>query len=88
MEPKIQQWVKSVNKLSKYTQQHPQSAYTGLSKSLQMEWQYLQRVVPNAGPAFAPIETALHESFLPALFGSAPGTCPDDSLRKLFALPA
>ena len=35
-----------------------------------MEWSYLQRVVPGACEAFAPVEEAITTKFLPALIGS------------------
>jgi len=47
---------------------YPQTAYAGLARSPQTEWTYLQRVVPGVDEAFQPIETALREAFLPALF--------------------
>ena len=36
---------------------------------LQLEWQYLQRTVPEVGTLMDPIEEALREKFFPALFG-------------------
>ena len=47
---------------------HPQSAYAGLEKSLQQEWAFLQRVTPGVGDAFGPVEEALREIFVPALY--------------------
>ena len=62
---------------------YPQTAYAGLSKSLQAEWQYLHRVVENAGDHFGPIEEALANVFIPALLGGKDG----GQLRELFTLP-
>ena len=47
---------------------HPQSAYAGLQKYLQQEWDFVQRVTPGVGAAFNPVEEALREIFSPALF--------------------
>ena len=47
---------------------HPQSAYAGLQKYLQQEWAFVQRVTPGVGEAFGPVEEALREIFVPALF--------------------
>ena len=47
------------------------------------EWGYLQRAVPQCGPAFSPIEEAIAKSFLPELFGSK--VSPAE--RKLCQLP-
>jgi hypothetical protein len=85
LEPMIADWVYGIEQLAKVSQRFPQAAYAGLTKSLQMEWQYLQRVLPHAGPSFAPIETALTKTFLPTLLQE-----PGDSaapLRDLMALP-
>jgi hypothetical protein len=67
--PQIQKWVQGVESLAKVARRHPQTAYAGLAKSLQQEWQYLQRVVPDCGTAFAPVEEAIRSVFLPALLG-------------------
>ena len=34
---------------------HPQTSYTGLQKSLQQEWAFVQRVTPGIGPEFQPM---------------------------------
>ena len=47
---------------------HPQSAYTGLQKSLQQEWQFIQQVVEGIGDAFSEVENSITDLFLPALF--------------------
>ena len=84
LEPKIQQWVKGVEALARVARRFPQTAYAGLVQSLQGEWQYLQRVVPGTSEAFAPLEAAISEVFLPALLEE-----PSENLvpmRKLLAL--
>jgi len=42
LQPQIQQWVKGVERLAQVAPRYPQTAYAGLTKSLQLEWQYLQ----------------------------------------------
>jgi hypothetical protein len=54
---------------------NPQTAYAGLTKSLQQEWQYLRRVVLNCGPAFEPVEEAIRTVFLPALLEATEAEC-------------
>ena len=54
--------------LAGVSRKHPQSAYSGLQKSLQQEWAFIQRVNPGIGDAFVPAEQALWETFLPAIF--------------------
>ena len=54
---------------------HLQSAYTGLKNSLQQEWAFVQRVTPNIGDSFRPVEQALREAFIPSLLqGLGEGT--------------
>ena len=36
---------------------------------MQLEWQYLQRIVPGVGTLIGPIEETLKEKFFSALFG-------------------
>ena len=67
--PKIDQWVESIKIFGRIAKRYPQTAFAGLSKSLQMEWNYVQRIIPSISDKFVLIEKALTEHFLPALFG-------------------
>jgi hypothetical protein len=62
-------WTEAVTDLTSVTQALPQAAYSGLQKSLQQEWQFVQRVTRGIGPEFASIEQTLAKTFLPTLFG-------------------
>ena len=53
------------------------------TKSLQCEWNYLQRVVPDCDSLFTDLEHALVNKFLPTLLGS--NVTPRE--RLLFSLP-
>ena len=64
----IKGWTESVNILSGVAQKHPQSAYAGLQKSLQQEWDFLLSVTTGVGDSFGRVEEALKETFVPALF--------------------
>jgi hypothetical protein len=75
LESQIAQWVRGVKPLAKVARRYPQTAYAGLAKSLQQEWQYLQRVVPDCGAAFEPVEEAIRSVFLPALLQAAEAEC-------------
>jgi hypothetical protein len=79
----IATWVEGIHALARISNHYPQTAYAGLSKSLQAEWQYMHRVVENAGDHFGPIEEALANVFIPALLGGKEG----GQLRELFTLP-
>ena len=67
-------WTAAVHSLTATCQDFPQSAYCALQKSLQQQWQFVQRVVPvddTTKATFTPIEHSL-DSFLRALFASEP----------------
>jgi hypothetical protein len=85
VDPQVQQWITGVHSLAAAARRYPQTAYAGLSQSLQSEWQYLQRVTPDIAPAFAPLEAALATVFLPALLDATIEEVA--ALRPLLALP-
>jgi hypothetical protein len=85
IDAQIDHWVTGVHALAKVARRYPQTAYVGLTHSLQCEWQYLQRVTPHIDQAFAPIEEALSQTFLPALLDSTLDEVAP--LRSLLALP-
>ena len=68
---KVEKWVELISRLAAIATHHPQAAYTALVRSVQCEWQYVQRTIAGCGPRFAPIEQALSERLLPALLGVA-----------------
>ena len=69
MKPQVEAWAHRVIVLAKISRRHPQSAYSGLGMSLELQWQYLQRNVPRVDTLMGPIEEALREKFFPSLFG-------------------
>ena len=66
---KVDQWVSDIHHLSHMAELQPQAAYAVLTKSLQREWIFLQRVVQMCCTLFANLETTLLSSFFPAMFG-------------------
>ena len=81
---KIENWVKTVETLAEVAKKYPQSAYSGFTHSLQMEWQYIQQVIPRIANLFEPLEKSLQEKFLPALLGESEPT--SGELRNILAL--
>ena len=73
----------SVDKLSTAAESQPKAAYAALSKSLQFEWSYLQRVLPNFGTSFAPLRDVINKKFWPSVFGGQIS----NSEQHLFSLP-
>jgi hypothetical protein len=66
IEAKVTDWTSAIAAFVLLSQ--PPSAYAGLQKSLQQEWQFVQRVVEEIGEDFSEIEKAITDLFLPALF--------------------
>eukprot|EP00978_Attheya_sp_CCMP212_P007142 scaffold16612_cov35-Attheya_sp.AAC.3 len=78
---KADEWTAGIKAIAKVAPQFPQTAYAGILKSLQHEWQFVQRVIDEIGGEFSEVKAALTEVFLPALFGE---TTPTGShLRKI-----
>ena len=72
-----------MNILSGVAQKHPQSAYTGLQKFFQQEWDFVQRVTPGVGEYFGPVEDALKETFVTALFKGLREGVPERGVTRL-----
>lgn len=66
IESKVREWSRLVELLSV---EQPQAAYVSLTKSLQSQWIFQQRVSPNCGNLFGILEQALSTQFIPSLFG-------------------
>jgi hypothetical protein len=54
---------------------HPQTAFAGLQKVLQHEWQFTRRVIDDIGDCFFDIEAAMTDICLPALYGESLKDC-------------
>ena len=64
---KVQSWVKSLKILSEVASKQPQAAYVAVSKSLQNEWNCIQRVFPDCEDLFSPLKQSLLKDFFPSL---------------------
>ena len=76
-------WAESVETLTGVSRKNPQFVYAGLKNSLQQEWAFVQRVTPGIGNAFSPIEKALLEIFVPALFEGLGGGALEQGVTRL-----
>ena len=66
----VKVWVDGVKNLaSVVAKRFPQTAYAGLTFSMQNEWQYVQRTVPGIAALFDPLEKEIRSNFLPVLLG-------------------
>ena len=80
---RVEGWAESVGTLAGVARKHPRSAYARLKKSLQQEWEFVQRVTLGIGDAFSPLEKALWETFLPALFEGLGDGAPGIGVTRL-----
>ena len=80
---KIKGWTESVDILAGVAQKHPLSAYVGLQKSLQQEWEFVQQLTLGVGNSFGPVETALKENFVPPLFEGLREGMPERGVTRL-----
>ena len=86
VEAKILDWVYAIERLALVAKhRRSQSAFLGLTKVLQHQWTYLQRVTPGIDDLFTPVEATLTNIFLPALYGGDDVT---EHLHALTCLPA
>ena len=80
----VKAWKSNLESLALIAETQPQAAFSALTKSMQFQWSYVQRVVPGCQSLFDELESVIFEKFLPAMFG-----CEVSSLeRELFSLPA
>ena len=80
---RVSNWSNYVSLLSSIAADQPQAAYIALTKSLQSEWIFLQRVTPDCGGLFNDLEHVLCTLFLPSLIGHPCGSHD----RFLYSLP-
>ena len=78
----VQKWVVAVQTLSVVAERYPQTEYAGFTFCLQNKWQYIQQVVANTAPFFAPLKEAIRIHLLPSFLG-IPSTKIDGEYRQL-----
>lgn len=66
---KVKDWEAAVGELTKVAWKEPQAAFSGFTRSLQSEWTFIQRVLPDMDSCFLPLAESIRDSLIPALFG-------------------
>ena len=66
---KIQKWKNDIDKLTIACRDSPQAAYTALTKSVQFQWIFFQRIIDGVEEHFQTLDKALQNGFLPTLLG-------------------
>ena len=79
------EWVNKFEKLSFVAKTEPQCDLSGLTKSIQAEWNFCHRVLCGSSQLFQPLENLLMEKFLPAILEIMSILSME---RRLFCLPA
>lgn len=79
----VDQWAADLKTLSAFARTQPHAAYSAFVHGIGSKWLYLARACPELVKVFAPCETVLRQSFLPALTGRNIS----DTERLLLSLP-
>ena len=66
---KVSFWIEAGKRLADAAVSYPQSAYSAFTKSLSMEWMYLQRVVSGLEELCIPLRRTIQNHLTPSLFG-------------------
>ena len=69
IEKKVEIWCKAISCLSEAAKLEPHAAFVAMTKSVQNEWGYLQRVCMGCEDYFSPLKASIELEFLPALTG-------------------
>ncbi|CAN0031878.1 unnamed protein product, partial [Heterosigma akashiwo] len=64
---KVATWVECVRHLARAAEKFSQSAYVALTISLQSEWKFLQRLIPESSAWFRELNDVIQHEFIPAL---------------------
>ncbi len=85
---KVEGWVKEEEKLSKFAETQPHTAYAAFTHGLISKWNYLLREVNweilSSTELLQPLESAIQSQFIPAITGQPP---PGKQVREVLALP-
>ena len=66
---KIEKWAEYVDLFSKAAVKYPQAVYAAFTKSLQSEWNYMQRVIPGHSDEYIVLKNEIERKLIPAIFG-------------------
>ena len=81
---KIEKWITAVKKLSEIATTQPHAAYATFTHCLQSQWTFLSRTMTDCSDLFEPLEQAIREHLIHALFKRSV----NDTERDMLSLPA
>ena len=64
---KIDRWIETVKSLAKIAEVEPHAAFTAYTRSLQCQWTFLARVMPDISDLFEPLEHIIRTVFIKTL---------------------
>ena len=67
---KVTEWCKRISKLSAIAKSQPQAAYSAFILGEQHRYTHFIRTIHNIAPNLKPLDDAINNEFIPALFGS------------------
>ena len=65
---KVDSWISAVKKLATIATSQPHAAYAAFTHSLQGQWTFLSRAMPETSHLFKPLEETIRADFIRALF--------------------
>ena len=74
-----------IKRLAKIASSQPHAAYAAFTHGLSCRWSYLMRTIPDIQDLFQPLESEIHQTFIPILTGRSPCSSLE---RDLLSLPA
>ena len=81
----VELWSRRVVRLAQFAKTQPHAALWGFKSVLRNEWKFGMRMERSLSQLLEPLEEAIRDVFLPALFGS--DIAMSDDFRALLALP-
>ena len=67
IEERVKKWSKQVETLSQIAESQPQAAFAAFTKSLQFQWNFVQRVTPGCESLYGDLEDVILNKFLPVI---------------------
>ena len=62
---KVGEWVNEIKSLSTISLTQPHAAYAAFTHGLSSHWTYISRTIPEIQDLLQPLETAIHQHFIP-----------------------
>ena len=81
---KVQVWRDEIKRLPEVAETFPHAAYAAFTHGFSSHWLYIMHTIPDIQGLLQPLEEAIHQFFIPALFGCPPCS---SMARDLYALP-